>query len=150
MTECASPYRESLNRALAQEERNLVRWLIEHSFVKDAARLLPQVENLSLVSKCNCGYPTIDFALDGKPAALKGQGPITDWLAEVNGMPVYMQLWISKDGQISSLEVGSLPGTDQPFGLPATESILGYLQPFDIGGFRVDAHFTVKATSQAQ
>jgi hypothetical protein len=41
-------------------------------------------------------------------------------------MPVYVQLWISKDGQISSLEVGSLPGTDQQFGLPAIESIRGY------------------------
>ena len=126
MTEGASPYRESLHRALTQEERDLVRWLIEHSFVKDAARFLPQVEKLSVVSKCNCGCPTIDFALDGKPAAKKGQGFIGDWLAEVTGMPVYVQLWISKDGQISSLEVGSLPGTDQPFGLPAIEGILGY------------------------
>jgi hypothetical protein len=78
MTEGASPYRESLNRALTQEERDLVRWLIEHSFVEDAARLLPQVEKLSVVSKCNCGCPTIDFALDGKPAAPKGQGFISD------------------------------------------------------------------------
>ena len=126
MTEATSPCREPLDRTLTQDERDLVRWLIEHSFVKDAARLLPQVEKLSVVSKCNCGCPTIDFALEGKPAAPKGQGFISDWLADVNGMPVYVQLWISKDDQISSLEVGSLPGTDQPFGLPAIGSIRGY------------------------
>jgi hypothetical protein len=50
---------------------------------------------------------------------------ISDWLADVNGMPVYVQLWVLND-QISSLEVGSLAGTDQPFGLPTIESINGY------------------------
>lgn len=124
MSETTNPCREPLIRPLTQHERDLIRWLIEHSFVKDATRLLPQVDRLSVVSKCTCGCPTIDLALDGKPAVLKGQGIISDWDAEVNGMPVYVQLWISND-QISSLEVGSLPGTDQPFGLPAIESILG-------------------------
>jgi len=98
--------------------------LIEHSYIENATRLLPQLDRLSVVSKCNCGCPTIDLALDGKPAVLKGQSCISDWDAEVDGMPVYVQLWVSKD-QISSLEVGSLPGTDQPFGLPAIESMLG-------------------------
>jgi hypothetical protein len=125
MPEITNPFREPLNRALTQQEKDLIRWLIEHSFVKDASRLLPQIERLSVVTKCNCGCPTIDFALDGQPVAHKGEGFISDWIAEVDGMPVYVQLWISND-RISSLEVGSLPGTDQPFGLPAIESILGH------------------------
>ena len=91
----------------------------------DATRLIPQIERLSVISKCNCGCPTIDLALDGEPAVRKGEMFISDWLADVNGMPVYVQLWVS-NGQISSLEVGSLPGTDQPFGLPAIKSIKGY------------------------
>jgi len=119
-----NPYREPLVRPLTKYERDLIRWLIEHSFLKDATRFLPQIDRLTVVSKCNCGCPTIDLALDGKPAVLKGQSIISDWDAEVNGMPVYVQLWISND-QISSLEVGSLPGTDKPFGLPAIESIIG-------------------------
>lgn len=125
MPEITNPCREPLNRALTQHERNLIRWLIEHSFVKDASLLLPQVETLSVVAKCNCGCPTIDFALDGEPVTRKSQMCISDWIAEVDGMPVYVQLWRSND-RISTLEVGSLPGTDQPFGLPAVESILGY------------------------
>jgi hypothetical protein len=80
---------------------------------------------LSVIAKCNCGCPTVDLALDGEPVAQKGERCISDWLADVDGMPVYIQLWQSDD-RISSLEVGSLPGTDQPFGLPAIESILGY------------------------
>jgi len=124
MAETTTLNREPLIRPLTQHERDLVRWLIEHSFVKDATRFLPQVDKLSVVSKCNCGCPTIDFALDGVPVARKGERFISDWLAEVNGMPVYVQLWVSND-QINSLEVGSLPGTDQPFGLPAIESMVG-------------------------
>lgn len=127
MAEATNSYREPLDRALTQHERNLVFWLIEHSFIQDASRLLPQVDRLSVISKCTCGCPTIDFTLDRQPAPAtrKGERFISDWLAEVNGMLVYVQLWVLND-QISSLEVGSLPGTDQPFELPAIESIHGY------------------------
>lgn len=125
MPETVNKCRETQNRPLTQQECDLVRWLVEHSFVKDASRLLPQVDRLSVVAKCNCGCPTIDFALDGEPVARKGEQCISDWIADVNKMPVYVQLWQSND-RISTLEVGSLPGTDQPFGLPAIESILGY------------------------
>jgi hypothetical protein len=38
MPEIGNPCREPLNRALTQQEHSLIRWLIEHSFVKDAAR----------------------------------------------------------------------------------------------------------------
>jgi hypothetical protein len=120
----ANPIKAPLNRALTEHERDLVRWLIEHSFVENAARLLQQIDRLSVAAKCNCGCPTIDFALDGEPVPQKGSGFISDWLADVDGMPVYVQLWVSNDS-ISSLEVGSLPGSDTPFGLPRIENIRG-------------------------
>ncbi len=123
MTEIVKKFREPLSRPLTQQERDLVRWLIEHAH-KNAADLLPQVDRLSVASRCTCGCPTIDFALDGEPVVQKGEQLISDWDAEVDGMPVYVQLWM-RHGRISSLEVGSLPGTDQPFGLPAIESFLG-------------------------
>lgn len=125
MSEIGNPCREPLNRALTQQERDLIRWLIEHSFVKGASRLLPLIDRLNVVAKCNCGCPTIDFALDGEPVGLKGSGFISDWCADVDGMPVYVQLWVSND-RVCSLEVGSLPGTDEPFGLPSIESIQGH------------------------
>jgi len=125
MPEATNTFREPHKRPLTGEERDLIRWLVEHSFVDDATRLMPQIERLSVISKCDCGCPTIDLALDGEPVVRKGEMFISDWLADVNGMPVYVQLWVS-NGQISSLEVGSLPGTDQPFGLPAIKSIKGY------------------------
>jgi hypothetical protein len=125
MAEVTNPYREPLNRALTQHERDLIRWLIEHSFVNDTSRLLPQIDRLSVVAKCTCGCPTIDFALDEDPVAQKDEKCISDWLAEVDGMFVGIQLWQTND-RISTLEVHSLLGTDQSFGLPTIESILGY------------------------
>jgi hypothetical protein len=125
MTEAANKFKEPLIRPLTQNERDLIRWLIEHSFVKDASRLLPQIDRLSVATKCNCGCPTIDFALDGEPVARKGEQLVSDWIAEVDGMPVGVMLWQTND-RISTLEVYSLPGTDKPFGLPSLESIKGY------------------------
>jgi hypothetical protein len=124
MPEITNSCREFLSRPLTQHERDLVRWMIDHSH-KDASLLLPQIDRLSVVAKCNCGCPTIDFALDGESVAKEGEQLVSDWIADVDGMPVYVQLWRSND-RISTLEVGSLPGTDKPFGLPAIESILGY------------------------
>ncbi len=124
MADATNPYREALNRVLSQHERDLVRWLVEHSFVNDAIRFLPQIDRLSVVAKCTCGCPTVDFALDGEPVPRKGSAFVSDWLAAVDGMPVYVQLWVSND-RICSLEIGSLPGSDKPFGLPEIESILG-------------------------
>ena len=125
MPEVTNPYREPLNRALTQDERELIRWLLEHSVIKDASHLLLQIDRLTVVAKCNCGCPTVDFALDGEPIARKGEACISDWLAEVDGMPVGVQLW-HVNGRLSTLEVYSLPGTDQPYGLPTIASILGY------------------------
>jgi hypothetical protein len=55
----------------------------------------------------------------------KGEKLVSDWLAEVEGMPVGAMLWQTND-RISTLEVYSLPGTEKPFGLPDIESMKGY------------------------
>jgi hypothetical protein len=123
MPEGTSKFREPLNRPLTEHERDLVRWLVEHSHL-DASRLLSQIDRLSVAARCTCGCPTIDFALDGEPVACKGEQLVSDWLAEVDGMPVGVMLWQTND-RISTLEIYSLPGTDKPFGLPAIASILG-------------------------
>lgn len=124
MPEVAHKFRECLSRPLTEPERNLVRWLIDHSHT-DARHLLPQVDKLSVYAKCTCGCPTIDFALCGEPVETKGEKLVSDWIADVDGMPVGVMLW-QANVRISTLEVYSLPGSDKPFGLPAIESFLGY------------------------
>lgn len=124
MLDPKNKFRAPLNRPLTQDERDLVRWLVEHSHL-NASSLLLQIDRLSVATGCTCGCPTIDFALDGEPAATEGGVLVSDWLAEVDGMPVGVMLW-QTNGRISTLEIYSLPGTDKPFGLPAIGSIHGY------------------------
>jgi hypothetical protein len=114
-------FRERLDRPLTQQEQDLVRWLIEHSHL-DASHLLPQIDRLRVAWRCNCGCPTIDFALDGEPVGSKSEQLVSDWLADVEGMPVGVMLW-QANGGISTLEVYSLPGCEGFFGLPSIESI---------------------------
>jgi hypothetical protein len=120
-----------LKRPLTQEERNLVIWLLQHSHI-DASFLLPQVDHLNVASKCTCGCPTIDFGLDGFPVERRGEGLVSDWLAEIDGELVGVMLFQSND-RISSLEIYSLGGkleekaqlSGKPFALPAIESMKG-------------------------
>ena len=105
MHEVTSSFREPVNRPLTQQEGDLVRWLVEHSHI-DASHSLPQIDRLSVAWRCNCGCPIIDFALDREPVGSKGEKLVSDWIAEVAGMPVGVMLW-QKDYRISTLEVYS-------------------------------------------
>jgi hypothetical protein len=124
MAKDSNKFYESIRRPLTQHESDLVRWLIEHAH-RDVIDLLPQIERLTVASKCKCGCPTVDFALDGVPVERKGEQLISDWLAEVEGELMGVMLF-QTNGKISTLEVYSLAGSDKPFGLPAIESMKGY------------------------
>lgn len=124
MAKDSNKFYEAAARPLTPRENDLVGWLVQHAH-RDASELLPQIERLTVASKCKCGCPTVDFALDGAPVERKGEELISDWLAEVDGEPVGVMLF-QAHGKISTLEVYSLAGSDKPFGLPAIESIKGY------------------------
>jgi len=124
MSEKPTRFLEPIKRPLTAHERELVVWLLEHSF-RDSIDLLPQVERLTVASRCTCGCPTIDFALDDEPVNRKGEQLISDWLAEVEGELVGVMLF-QTNGKISTLEVYSCAGTNKPFGLPMIETIKGY------------------------
>jgi len=115
---------ESLKRSLTDHEKLLIRWLIEHGN-PGSDQFLPQIDRLTVVGICKCGCPTVDFALDGDPVSQKGAKLISDHLAESDGESVGVMLF-QTDGKISSLEVYSLAGSDQPFGLPPIESLHAY------------------------
>jgi hypothetical protein len=52
-------------RSLTRKERELSKWLLEHRNV-DSSKLLAQIDKLTVVSKCNCGCPTVYLAVDGQ------------------------------------------------------------------------------------
>ncbi|UWZ84221.1 hypothetical protein [Occallatibacter riparius] len=131
MTEDAAKGLEPSKRPLTSDERDLVRWLVEHS-ESEIPDLLQQIERLTVFEKCTCGCPTVYFALDGEPVSSKGERIISDWLATVNGDLVGVMLF-QTDGRLSSMEVYSCAGTDEPFGLPAIDSLFPYEDAPDRG-----------------
>ena len=121
----ASKFHESLDRPASQQERDFVRWLLEHSDPQYLP-LASQIDALRVVSKCTCGCPTVDFALEGNPPQRKGEKDISDYGATFDDQPVGVLLFAC-NGSLSMLEVYSCAGSDKPFGLPKIEDIYPYI-----------------------
>jgi hypothetical protein len=119
------PALEALSRPLTEQERELITWLIDNGEYEDRHSLRAQVTRLSVRERCTCGCPTVYFALDGSPVPTQGERLVSDYLATVSSMEVGVMLFETA-GHLSSLEVYSCPGTDQPFGLPDIASIRPY------------------------
>src|SRR6266550_8436263 len=58
-------YRVADGRPLSGEERTLLEWLLAHGF-PNVGRYAAQLPRVTVVSRCTCGCPTIDLAVDGK------------------------------------------------------------------------------------
>src|SRR5438445_10417873 len=72
-------------RSLTPQERELTRWLLEHS---ESTEFLTQIDKLTVVSKCNCGCATIDFAVDGREPQREREVILADYLATVDTHPI--------------------------------------------------------------
>jgi len=115
---------EPESREITEQEATLVRWLVEHG-EPGCDRLLDQIKNLKVISKCNCGCPTIYFALHATGNSRKSERLISDWLAKI-GDELFGVMLFEVAGQISSLEVNCCSGRVVTFGLPEVAAFLGY------------------------
>ena len=110
-------------RALKDEERRLIEWLLQHG-EPGALAYLPQLNRTSVVSRCDCGCPSVDLAVDGR--ATPGSAP-SDKLADVigvspEGLPVGVILH-ARDGLLSELEVYSRGDPSKTYALPAISTL---------------------------
>ena len=115
---------ESASREMTREERNLVRWMLEHGS-PDAFQFLSQLERAKVLpTRCPCGCASIDFSIDGKPSPAGPLRPIADFVfgsnSDLSGIFVFEQA-----GVLAGLEVYGLAG-DAPKSLPSPDS----LRPF--------------------
>jgi hypothetical protein len=112
-------------RPLNEKERHLLARLLAHAF-GDTATYSRQLSEVSVVSRCRCGCPTVDLAVAGRVAP---PGSPTTILAEGGGVsPEGIRFGIilhAREGLISELEVYSLDG-EGPFSLPSVEEIEVY------------------------
>jgi len=112
---------EKLSRGITVQEADLIRWLLVHGEL-GSDQLIPQISDLKVVSKCTCGCPTVYFSLRDERSSRKGERIVSDYFGSVEGIDVGVMLF-ELDGQLSSLEVYSQAGSDNPFGLPAIDSL---------------------------
>jgi hypothetical protein len=112
---------ESINRDITPEETAVIMWLLQNG-EPGSDRFVPQLKTLTVVSRCTCGCPTVYFGLENNPTSRKGERIISDQLGTADGQDVGVILF-ELNGLLSSLEVYSQAGTDQPFGLPKVENL---------------------------
>src|SRR4051812_48743027 len=66
-------------RPLSDEERALVRWLLEHGEPR-ASQFLSQLEDACVVSRCGCGCASVNFAIGGQtPSCVGGLDVLSDF-----------------------------------------------------------------------
>lgn len=105
-------------RPLSVEELSLLSWLLQHGAEK-AAAYLPQLQEVTVVSRCGCGCPTVDFAVCGRVA--RPGCPSTILAEAVGDSPEGVRVSLilhARDSLLSELEVYDLTGLDHPFTLP--------------------------------
>ena len=115
--------RAAVNRALNVEEQALVNWLIANG-IPDAKAYASQVPLLRVVGSCNCGCPTINFAVGTRHPEVSGPPRI---IADFLGMtPAGLQVGVilfATGEQISELEVYPLSDAEGKFSLPTIASL---------------------------
>jgi hypothetical protein len=110
-------------RPLRAEERALIEWLLVHGS-PDAREYASQVADITVVGRCTCGCPSIDLAVGDEEQRKTGPSNLlADFEGTTSeGVEVGVILH-AREGQISELEVYSIPGVKSPFGLPSIESL---------------------------
>ena len=113
-------------RLLHQNESNVIRWMLEHaSTVGPLDHLIPAVESLRVVGRCDCGRcPSVDFVPEDEAAGAK---PVADAVGSFpDGFNAGLILW-GKDKVLTALEVYPL-GVEGVFPLPEVDTLKPWKQ----------------------
>ena len=109
-------------RPLTSDEKALLEWLLNHG-TQEAPPFIEQLPAVTVVSRCGCGCPTIDLAVDGRAAPLSIPSTI---LADAEGVsPEGIRIGAivhGREGLISELEIYSLAGGEEKFSLPRIDA----------------------------
>jgi hypothetical protein len=111
------------DRSLTAEEAKLVRWLLEHG-TSEAVDFLPQLNKARVVSRCPCGCPSIDFAIDGRePPREAGIHVLSDYYWDDSAGHGYGVFVFARGGLLAGLEVWWVDGFGDECKLPAIEDL---------------------------
>ena len=114
--------RAAINRELSIEEQALIKWLIANGS-PEAKAYESQLPLLRIVGGCDCGCPTVNFAVGSRREISGPPRIIADFIGMTPaGIEVGVILFAAGE-QISELEVYSLSGAEGKFSLPAIASL---------------------------
>jgi hypothetical protein len=116
-------------RPLTDRERLLLGELLRHG-TRAAAPYAGQLPQVTVVSRCSCGCPTLDLAVAGRSASPGSPSTTLAGAAGVSPEGVLFEIILhGREGIISELEVYAPAGADGPFTLPGIERIEFFGEP---------------------
>lgn len=119
-------------RAPTADELRVLRWLLTVGAETTGAdtaiamSFLPQLDNILVAARCQCGCPSIDLKL---PASSRNEGKAPSLFVSVDGLSsqgIHLDLILRcEDGALSYLEACAYRGSpDAPFSLPRDDELL--------------------------
>jgi hypothetical protein len=110
------------DRDLTAQERDLIRWMLEHG-KPEAVPYLGQLGRARVYSKCRCGCASVDLSVDGKRPTdfrmcILGDFQWKDAQGHLFGAFVFEQ-----DGLLAGLDLWSQDGQATASTLPAAEEL---------------------------
>jgi hypothetical protein len=106
------------NRALSDEERSLVGWMLEHGESR-APSFLPQLEQARVAARCHCGCASINFAIASQRAPNSGPMDIlSDYVWQDSERHKFGAFVFARGGLLAGLDVYSVDGAVTPTWLP--------------------------------
>ena len=120
------------HRALSDDERALVGWMLEHG-ESNATSFLPQLEQASVSSRCRCGCASVNFSVAGKESSVTGMDILSDYVWEDAEGHKFGAFVFARGGLLAGLDLYSVDGAVTPTWLPKPEQ----LHPLPVAGREV-------------
>lgn len=123
----SSPAKIPEERALTDDERALVVWLLHHG-QPGASVFASQACSARVAARCGCGCASLDFALEGDPGghAPPGIAVFAEfcWRADQGGLcGVFV---FARGPHLAGIEVWSIDGVETPRRLPAPRELRAF------------------------
>ena len=120
----ASPSLIPVDRALSEQERSLIEWLLLHGDGDNAA-FVAQLNQSSVVAHCACGCASIDLAVAGKLGA-GNMRVLADFQWTTPEGHACGAFVFEQDGLLAGLDLWSIDGGAVPSALPAIEDLVPF------------------------
>src|SRR5947207_15943190 len=106
------------HRALCDDERALVGWMLEHG-ESNATSFLPQLEQASVSSRC----ASVNFSFGGKESSVSGMYILSDYVCEDADVHKLGAFVLARGGLLAGLALYSIEGAVTPTWLPKREQL---------------------------